>query len=203
MDECGWMLSLADLAVKGNPAAVCLLEEERDDRWLQAATSEFNLYETCYLTQLIDSDTAPRFGVELCGHATLAASYTLFKSGLIFSDIIEFSTLSGILTAKKVLDVKTANDEAQESSYFIELHFPAAPSNEFNSDEVSVYLHALNGAFLLMKGGQLSQVYLHALNGAFLLMKEGGQLSQDDLLVGHAILLGTCIFGSILSVQSI
>ncbi|KAM2142612.1 hypothetical protein ACFX1Q_008744 [Malus domestica] len=135
MDECGWMLSLADLAVKGNPAAVCLLEEERDDRWLQ---------------------------VELCGHATLAASYTLFKSGLIFSDIIEFSTLSGILTAKKVLDVKTANDEAQESSYFIELHFPAAPSNEFNSDEVSVYLHALNGAFLLMK--------------------EGGQLSQDDLL---------------------
>ncbi|KAK9945333.1 hypothetical protein M0R45_010853 [Rubus argutus] len=41
--------------------------------------------------------------VKLCGHATLAAAHTLFKSGSISSDVIEFLTLSGILTAKKVV----------------------------------------------------------------------------------------------------
>ncbi|KAI7983835.1 putative isomerase BH0283 [Camellia lanceoleosa] len=37
--------------LKGNPAAACLLEEERDDEWLQAVASEFNLPVTCYLTR--------------------------------------------------------------------------------------------------------------------------------------------------------
>ncbi|XP_068309557.1 uncharacterized protein [Pyrus communis] len=150
--------AFTDSAFKGNPAAVCLLEEDRDDQWLQAVAFEFNLSQTCYLTQIDDSHSAPRFGlrwfsptneVELCGHGTLASSHTLFKSGLISSDIIEFSTLSGILTAKKVPDVKTANGEAQESSYFIEMNFPAAPSNEFNSDEVSVISKALNSACII------------------------------------------------------
>ncbi|KAM1042082.1 hypothetical protein ACFX2I_031133 [Malus domestica] len=150
--------AFTDSAFKGNPAAVCLLEEDRDDQWLQAVAFEFNLSQTCYLTRINDSHSAPRFGlrwfsptneVELCGHGTLASSHTLFKSGLISSDIIEFSTLSGILTAKKVLDVKTANGEAQESSYFIELNFPAAPSNEFNSDEVSVISKALNSSCII------------------------------------------------------
>ncbi|PQQ16851.1 uncharacterized protein Pyn_08846 [Prunus yedoensis var. nudiflora] len=71
--------------------------------------------------------------------------------------IIEFTTLAGTLTAKKVLlDAKTAggtsnnieNGEAQES-YFIELNFPAAPSNEFNSGEVSFISNALGGASII------------------------------------------------------
>ncbi|XP_048441409.1 uncharacterized isomerase BH0283-like isoform X1 [Pyrus x bretschneideri] len=171
--------AFTDSAFKGNPAAVCLLEEDRDDQWLQAVAFEFNLSQTCYLTRIDDSHSAPRFGlrwfsptneVELCGHGTLASSHTLFKSGLISSDIIEFSTLSGILTAKKVPDVKTANGEAQESSYFIELNFPAAPSNEFNSDEVSVISKALNSACIIdMRRATVT----------------------DDLLVSHAIPLGT------------
>lgn len=92
--------------------------------------------------------------VELCGHATLAAAHTLFKSGLINSNIIEFATLSGILTAKKVVDVKTDNSsniqngEAQES-YFVELNFPADPSTEFNSGEVSLISTALDGASMI------------------------------------------------------
>ncbi|KAM1207477.1 hypothetical protein ACFX13_008158 [Malus domestica] len=155
--------AFTDSAFKGNPAAVCLLEEERDDQWLQAVAAEFNLSETCYLTRLTESDSTPRFGVrwftpsnevELCGHATLAAAYTLFNSGLVKSDIVEFATLSGILKAKKVPDVKTANGlnthngEAQES-YFVEMNFPADPSNEFNSGDVSVISKALDGASMV------------------------------------------------------
>lgn len=93
--------------------------------------------------------------VDLCGHATLAAASTLFKSGLVNSNIIEFSTLSGILTAKKVPDdIKVSsgstipNGETQDS-YFIELNFPADPSNEFNSADASLISNALDGASVI------------------------------------------------------
>ncbi|KAM1449365.1 hypothetical protein ACFXTO_008218 [Malus domestica] len=55
--------AFTDSVFKGNPAAVCLLEEDRDDQWLQAVAAEFNLSETCYLTRLTESDSTPRFGV--------------------------------------------------------------------------------------------------------------------------------------------
>ena len=57
--------AFTDSAFKGNPAAVCLLEEERDEKWLQAVAAEFNIAETCYLTRLSGSDSLdssnPRF----------------------------------------------------------------------------------------------------------------------------------------------
>ncbi|KAH9729927.1 Phenazine biosynthesis PhzC/PhzF protein [Citrus sinensis] len=143
--------AFTDSAFKGNPAAVCLLEEDRDEEWLQAVASEFNISETCYLTRLTDAESPnPRFRLrwftpvaemELCGHATLAAAHTLFSTDLVNSNTVEFATLSGILTAKKVPYVKTMNDsnsqngEAQEC-YFIELDFPAAPTADLNFSEV-------------------------------------------------------------------
>ncbi|KAL8513759.1 hypothetical protein ACS0TY_013026 [Phlomoides rotata] len=48
-----------DSAFKENPAAVCLLKEERDEEWLQAVAREFNISETCYLTRLTDSPDSP------------------------------------------------------------------------------------------------------------------------------------------------
>ncbi|KAL9435862.1 hypothetical protein AB3S75_022013 [Citrus x aurantiifolia] len=118
--------AFTDSAFKGNPAAVCLLEEDRDEEWLQAVASEFNISETCYLTRLTDAESPnPRFRLrwftpvaemELCGHATLAAAHTLFSTDL--------------------------NGEAQDC-YFIELDFPAAPTADFNFSEVSLILKAL------------------------------------------------------------
>ena len=59
------MDAFTDSAFKGNPAAVCLLEEQRDEKWLQAVAAEFNIAETCYLTRLSGSDSLdssnPRF----------------------------------------------------------------------------------------------------------------------------------------------
>nr|XP_011459784.1 PREDICTED: phenazine biosynthesis-like domain-containing protein 1 [Fragaria vesca subsp. vesca] len=113
--------AFAESTFKGNPAAVCLLEEDRDDQWLQALASEFHLPVTCYLTRITDiTDAAScRFRlrwfslvneVKLCGHAALAAAHTLFKSGLINSNIIDFLTSAGTLRAKKVTDpVKPAD----------------------------------------------------------------------------------------------
>ncbi|XP_023886604.1 uncharacterized protein LOC111998746 isoform X2 [Quercus suber] len=159
--------AFTDSAFKGNPAAVCLLEEERDEKWLQAVAAEFNIAETCYLTRLSGSDSLdssnPRFHlrwftpvaeVELCGHATLAAAHALFSSGSVNSNIIEFVTLSGILTAKKFQETTASNSsdiqngESQEC-FLIELDFPTIPTIDFNSEEVSLISNALNGASVI------------------------------------------------------
>jgi PhzF family phenazine biosynthesis protein len=148
--------AFTDSAFKGNPAAVCLLEEERDDKWLQAVATEFNISETCYLTRINDLesdilDSIPRFRlrwftpvaeVRLCGHATLAASHFLFTSGLVNANKIEFLTLSGVLTAKRV-------PETEQPDSFVELDFPVVPLTEFDTAEIPVISKALNGASLI------------------------------------------------------
>ena len=69
---CGVVLQVdafTDTAFKGNPAAVCILEEEREEEWLQAVAREFNFSETCYLTRAsasehvssADERSSPRF----------------------------------------------------------------------------------------------------------------------------------------------
>ncbi|KAL4324883.1 hypothetical protein GQ457_11G002810 [Hibiscus cannabinus] len=160
--------AFTDSAFKGNPAAVCLLEEERDEQWLQAVAAEFNLSETAYLTRINASDSpTPRFRlrwftpvteVVLCGHATLASAHTLFTTGLVNSAIIEFETLSGILTAKRAPDFKAPIDassriEEPQNGLSIELDFPILACAELDSTEVSVSISAtskaLNGADII------------------------------------------------------
>ncbi|RVX20541.1 putative isomerase BH0283 [Vitis vinifera] len=163
--------AFTDSAFKGNPAAVCLLEEERDEDWLQALAMEFNISETCYLNRItepeaLDSSTTiltPRFRlrwftptaeVNLCGHATLAAAHFLFTSRLVNANLIEFITLSGVLTARKVMQgnksdaLKYENGEAQEH-FSVELDFPIVPMVEYNSAEVASISKALNGASVI------------------------------------------------------
>ncbi|KAG7652900.1 Phenazine biosynthesis PhzF protein [Arabidopsis suecica] len=141
--------AFAESAFKGNPAAVCFLDDdnERDDAWLQSLAAEFNLSETCFLTPIIGD--FPRFRlrwftpvaeVDLCGHATLASAHVLFSTGLIDSETVEFDTLSGALTAKHL----KIDDE-------IELDFPVVPTFEVNyiDDDLSLFSKALNGAAIV------------------------------------------------------
>lgn len=94
-----------------------------------------------------------KFQVELCGHATLAAAHFLFTSVLLGANTIEFSTLSGVLTAKRVLeglksDPKDSQNGEAHESFFIELDFPVVPTAtvEFNGAELQLISKALNGA---------------------------------------------------------
>ena len=50
--------AFTESAFKGNPAAVCLLEEghERDDSWLQFLAAEFHLPMTSFLLPITGSD---------------------------------------------------------------------------------------------------------------------------------------------------
>jgi len=101
----------------GNPAAVCLLEENKDDGWLLDVAAEMNLSETAFVKKNGDGFSlrwfTPKSEVELCGHATLASSHILWEEGILKPDeeAIFHTVFKGILTAKK------AGDE-------IELNFP-------------------------------------------------------------------------------
>ncbi|KAI3829621.1 hypothetical protein L1987_03748 [Smallanthus sonchifolius] len=166
--------AFTDTPFKGNPAAVCWLENiEKDGKWLQSVATEFNISETCYLTPIAEHGSEnPRFNlrwftpvaeVELCGHATLAASHFLFQSGLVNSNTVEFSTLSGILTAKRIPSNKingSSNGESHDN-FYIELDFPVVPVSDYNDLEVSAISEILNGVFVVdVKKNTLDDIYV-------------------------------------------
>jgi PhzF family phenazine biosynthesis protein len=90
---------------RGNPAAVCPLEEWLPDETLQAIAAENNLSETAYFVP-----TGERFAlrwftpgceVDLCGHATLASAYVLFRELGVTSNTVRFDTKSGELVVRR------------------------------------------------------------------------------------------------------
>src|SRR5215471_12138661 len=90
----------------GNPAAVCVLAEPRDDRWMQNVAWEMNLSETAFLLRQDDGFNlrwfTPVAEVDLCGHATLASAHVLWETGhLKPSEQARFHTRSGLLLAER------------------------------------------------------------------------------------------------------
>ncbi|MCG8572043.1 MAG: PhzF family phenazine biosynthesis protein [Spirochaetes bacterium] len=91
---------------KGNPAGVCLLEKELSSELCQKIAAEMRHSETAFLLKKEDNHYhlkwfTPKAEVKLCGHATLASAHILAELKLINKNQkINFSTLSGILTAE-------------------------------------------------------------------------------------------------------
>ena len=103
----------------GNPAAVCVLPDERDAAWMQSVAQETNLAETAFLLPRTDGWGlrwfTPALEVDLCGHATLASAHVLWETNRLAADeTARFHTRSGLLTAVRRGD-------------WIELDFPATP----------------------------------------------------------------------------
>jgi predicted PhzF superfamily epimerase YddE/YHI9 len=67
----------------GNPAAVCPLAAWLPDATMQAIAAENNLAETAFFVPEGDEFSirwfTPRSEVDLCGHATLATAFVLFR----------------------------------------------------------------------------------------------------------------------------
>lgn len=103
-------------AFRGNPAAVCLLDGERGNDWMQSLAAEMNLSETAFLLPHDDGYSlrwfTPATEVDLCGHATLASAQALWEEQQLAS--VRFYTKSGVLTATRDRD-------------WIELDFPSTP----------------------------------------------------------------------------
>jgi PhzF family phenazine biosynthesis protein len=96
----------------GNPAAVCLLEEQdADPGWMQRVAAEMNLSETAFLRPGPEPGSyglrwfTPTVEVELCGHATLASAHVLWTEGRVEAGRpIRFDTASGDLAARAAGD---------------------------------------------------------------------------------------------------
>lgn len=111
--------AFADKPFSGNPAAVCVLNEPADERWMQKVAKEMNLSETAFLYPQADGFNlrwfTPAVEVDLCGHATLASAHVLWElKYLEATKTAKFYTRSGLLTAERQGD-------------WVELNFPSTP----------------------------------------------------------------------------
>src|SRR5262245_7932365 len=104
-----WIDAFATGPFMGNPAVVCVLDEEADALTMQRAAREFNVSETVFVhggegTYDIRWFT-PTHELPLVGHATLAAAHAIMTSVEPGSDSVVFnSRLSGRLPARRCDD---------------------------------------------------------------------------------------------------
>jgi PhzF family phenazine biosynthesis protein len=104
----------------GNPAAVCVTQEPRDEFWMASVAMEMNLSETAFLYPEEDGSYGlrwftPSIEVDLCGHATLASAHVLWTEAYLdLSATARFHTKSGLLTCERRGD-------------WIEMDFPVKP----------------------------------------------------------------------------
>lgn len=104
----------------GNPAAVCILDEWIDDRYLQSVAAENNLSETAYLVRNENGFDlrwfTPVTEVDLCGHATLASAFVMFVCRKWSKEAIRFRTR------------KSGHLEVTRKGELLEMNFPARPA---------------------------------------------------------------------------
>ena len=118
--------AFAEKPFTGNPAAVCILDSERNDAWHQSVAVEMNYSETAFVRSpagksILESGGeydlrwfTPAYEVDLCGHATLATAHTLWSELGEDAETLKFKTRSGTLVASRVDDQ-------------IQLDFPSTP----------------------------------------------------------------------------
>jgi PhzF family phenazine biosynthesis protein len=111
--------AFTDVPFRGNPAAVCVVDEPEDEGWMQRVAREMNLSETAFVRPIERGYElrwfTPRTEVKLCGHATLASAFALWATDALAHDVAaRFHTLSGWLTCRREGD-------------WIAMDFPARP----------------------------------------------------------------------------
>ncbi len=95
-------------AFRGNPAAIVIQEGDLTEAVMQRIAAENNLSETAFLRAIPESPVAdyelrwftPTHEVELCGHATLASAWVLFRMRGWAADSLRFHSRSGVLVAR-------------------------------------------------------------------------------------------------------
>ncbi|GLJ09430.1 hypothetical protein SUGI_0109650 [Cryptomeria japonica] len=156
--------AFTDQPFRGNPAAVCLLEEDKDTEWMQTVAAEFNLSETAFLRRrenthqngnALDNDAeefelrwfTPVTEVDLCGHATLASAHFLFSSSLVNCNLVLFHTRSGALTALKIegFNKEGKSFGSKTERFAIELNFPQSSVFDCDSSDVPLLSNSLKG----------------------------------------------------------
>ncbi len=113
--------AFTDTVFRGNPAAVCPLDEWLDDDLLQSVAAENNLSETAFVVGA-DGEYkirwfTPALEVDLCGHATLASGYVVMTFLDASRKSVRFDSPSGELVVRRDGD-------------WYQLDFPSRPPEE-------------------------------------------------------------------------
>ncbi len=120
--------AFAEQIFTGNPAAVCPLNNWLPDHILQAIAMENNLSETAFIVSKNDDYEirwfTPNEEVDLCGHATLASAYVVFRWLQPWNHKVTFHSKSGSLLVQH----NQINGE-------ITLDFPALPVSACDTPE--------------------------------------------------------------------
>lgn len=138
----------------GNPAAVVVLPPTATlrDSLIQPIAAEFNLIITALVTPIYEMAQkeadgssssrsfvlrwfTPTMEIPLCGHATLATARVIFSTTPESVTELNFQTLSGILTARKVAGGRQ-----------IELEFPAVATTPVDADVQARVVEVVNEA---------------------------------------------------------
>lgn len=108
--------AFTDEVFHGNQAAICVMEQWLPDALMLNITRENNFSETAFAVKKENKYHlrwfTPGGEIDLCGHATLACAYVLFRYYIPEANKIVFSTLSGDLFVRKHGDL-------------LEMEFPA------------------------------------------------------------------------------
>ena len=104
----------------GNPAGVCLLDKWPNDSILQSIATENNLSETAFIVKNEKGYDirwfTPKIEVDLCGHATLASAFVVFKyvdSSLVS---VQFESKSGLLIVNRENDLLSMDFPSRKPS---------------------------------------------------------------------------------------
>lgn len=113
-------------AFKGNPAGVCILDQEADAVWMQNVAMEMNLSETAFIVPEKNFFSirffTPEAEMKLCGHATLSASHILYETEKVKNtEEIKFLSKAGELIINKKDD-------------WIKMNFPLYPLEKMQSN---------------------------------------------------------------------
>ena len=108
---CFYVAAFTEEIFRGNPAAVCLLEAWLPPATLQNIAAENNLSETAFVVPQGDAYElrwfTPTMEMDLCGHATLAAAFVLFRERNQTGATIAFHSRSGRLNVTRVGEILT------------------------------------------------------------------------------------------------
>ncbi len=160
--------AFTDEAFKGNPAAVCLLEEDISDDLKQKIAFEIGFSETCFAIQ--DKTKPENFNlrwftpeteVPLCGHGTLSTAFVIWNQNPNLKKTLSFKTKSGLLTVVK------DNDE-------IVMDFPIHPVEQSN-----IIYHSLEEAIGLPGTGR--RFFQSKESGYLLLEIEPKEITNLDI----------------------
>ncbi len=148
--------AFTDELFKGNPAAVCVMDEWISDELMRNIARENNLSETAFAVKAGDGYRlrwfTPKNEIDFCGHATLGASFVIANFIEPNCKTIKYHTLSGDMSVEVnnglfVMDFPRYNLNPVEVTDTMEKALGVRPAAAFIDRDLLMILNSENDIF--------------------------------------------------------